>query len=100
VDDTVTVAPMADAPGLLLRPWNDQDIPALVAAHRDPVIRRWLRHRVTTVEEARQVIAIGNQASCRVADKAGFAFSAVMPPLPPEFPQDGHLHIRSAGQEV
>jgi RimJ/RimL family protein N-acetyltransferase len=184
VDDTVTVAPMADAPGLLLRPWNDQDIPALVAAHRDPVIRRWLRHRVTTVEEARQVIrgrqadrqagsrfsfavleagaggtagdlvgsvairglggeavsaevgywvvsrargrgiapralnaacewvfrlprsrplerlelihAVGNQASCRVADKAGFALSAVIPPLPPEFPEDGHLHIRSA----
>jgi hypothetical protein len=44
--------------------------------------------------------AVGNQASCRVADKAGFAFSAMMPPLPPEFPQEGHLHIRSAGQEV
>jgi RimJ/RimL family protein N-acetyltransferase len=39
----------------------------------------------------------GNHASCRVAEKAGFTFSAVLPPLPPEFPDDGHLHIRLAG---
>jgi len=185
VDGTVTVQPTAGAPGLLLRPWTEQDIPALVAAHRDPVIRRWLRHPVTTEQEARQVIktrqadrragsgfsfavlaagadgtasdlvgsvvirglggqavsgevgywvvshargqgiapralnaacewafrlprlqplqrlelihAVSNQASCRVADKAGFALSAVMPPLPPQFPEDGHLHIRPAG---
>ena len=185
MDGTVTVQPTAGAPGLLLRPWTEQDIPALVAAHRDPVIRRWLRHPVTTEQEARQVIktrqadrragsgfsfavlaagadgtasdlvgsvvirglggqavsgeagywvvshargqgiapralnaacewafglprlqplqrlelihAVSNQASCRVADKAGFALSAVMPPLPPQFPEDGHLHIRPAG---
>jgi RimJ/RimL family protein N-acetyltransferase len=184
VDGTITVQSAVDAPGLLLRPWTEQDIPALVAAHRDPVIRRWLRHLVTTEQEARQVIearqadrrtgsrfsfavlaadadgtagdlvgsvairglggeavwgevgywvvsrargrgiapralnaacewafrlsrlqplerlelihAVGNQASCRVADKAGFALSAVIPPLPPEFPEDGHLHIRWA----
>jgi RimJ/RimL family protein N-acetyltransferase len=182
MDGTLTVQPTATAPGLLLRPWTGQDIPAMVAAHRDPVMRRWLRHPVTTAEEARQVIearqadrragrgfsfavleadgdgvasdlvggvvirglggaaasgevgywvaspargrgiapralsvvcqwafrlprarplerlelihAVGNQASCRVADKAGFALSAVLPPLLPEFPDDGHLHIR------
>jgi RimJ/RimL family protein N-acetyltransferase len=42
--------------------------------------------------------AVGNVASCRVAGKAGFALSALLPPLPPEFPQDGHLHVRLAGQ--
>ncbi len=184
MEGTVTVPPTATAPGLLLRPWTGQDIPALVAAHRDPLMRRWLRHPVTTAEQARQVIearqadrragtgfsfavleadadgtagnplggvvvrglggeaawgevgywvaapargrgiatravravcewafglpgtrslerlelihAIGNQASCRVADKAGFTLSAVLPPLPPEFPDDGHLHTRLA----
>jgi RimJ/RimL family protein N-acetyltransferase len=184
MEGTVTVPPTATAPGLLLRPWTGQDIPVLVAAHRDPVMRRWLRHPVTTAEQARQVIearqadrragtgfsfavleadadgtagdpvggvvvrglggeaacgevgywvaapargrgiatravravcewafglpgtrplerlelihAVGNQASCRVADKAGFTLSAVLPPLPPEFPDDGHLHIRLA----
>jgi RimJ/RimL family protein N-acetyltransferase len=184
--DTLTVQPSATAPGLLLRPWTEQDIPAMVAAHRDPVMRQWLRHSVTTAEDARQRIqnhlanrragtsfsfavlqadpdgtarnlagavsirrlggeatsgevgywvaaqwrglgiapralsavcewafrlprlrpleqlelihSVGNHASCRVADKAGFALSAVLPPLLPEFPHDGHLHIRLAGK--
>jgi RimJ/RimL family protein N-acetyltransferase len=183
---TLTVPPSAAAPGLLLRPWTERDITVMVAAYRDPVMRRWLRHPVTTAEEAHRVIdarradrragtgfsfavlearadgaagdlvggvsirglareaasgevgywvtapsrgrgiapralsavcewafrlprirpleqlelihAVGNHASCRVADKAGFALSAVLPPLPPEFPGDGHLHIRPAGQ--
>jgi RimJ/RimL family protein N-acetyltransferase len=38
----------------------------------------------------------GNHASCRVAEKAGFPFSAVLPPLLPDFPDEGHLHIRPA----
>jgi RimJ/RimL family protein N-acetyltransferase len=185
VGGTLTVQPSAPSPGLLLRPWAEQDIPAMVAAHRDPVMRHWLRHPVTTAQEARQIIqarcadrragtgfsfavlradadgapcelvggvsirrldreaasgevgywvtassrgqgiapralnavcewlfglprdrpleqlelihAVGNHASCRVADKAGFALTAVLPPLLPEFPNDGHLHIRLAG---
>ena len=153
----------------------------MVAAHRDPVMRRWLRHPVTTADEARGIIqarradreagtgfsfavllaepgvpgdlvgsvgirgleaagasgevgywvtasargrgiaaravgavcewifdlprplerlelvhSVGNHASCRVAEKAGFAFSAVLPPLLPDFPDDGHRHIRRA----
>jgi len=183
IDGPLTVRPSATSPGLLLRPWIEQDIPAMVAAHRDPAIRRWLRHRATTAQEARQIIAarhadgrggtgfsfavleagldgaagdlvgsvsirladgeaatcgevgywvtapargrgiapralgaacewafglprrqplarlelihaVGNQASCRVAEKTGFTLSAVLPPLLPEFPHDGHLHIR------
>jgi RimJ/RimL family protein N-acetyltransferase len=176
------VPPSAAAPGLLLRPWAERDIPAMVAAHRDPVMRRWLVRPVTTAEEAHRIIeahranrragtgfgfavlradpdgtagslvgavsirrlddeatsgevgywvtapwrgrgiapralnaasewafrlprlrpleqlelihSAGNQASCRVAEKAGFALSAVLPPLLPDFPDDGHLHIR------
>ncbi len=158
----------------------------MVAAYRDPVMRHWLRHAVTTTQEAHRVIqarradrragtgfsfavlqadadgaagdllggvsirgldreavsgevgywiaapsrgqgiapralnavcewafclprdrplerlelihAVGNHASCRVADKAGFALTAVLPPQLPEFPDDGHLHIRLAGK--
>ncbi len=185
MDGTLTVPPSPTAPGLLLRPWTEQDVPAMVAAHRDPVMRRWLRHPVTTAEQAHRIIearrakrlagtsfsfavfqagadgaagylvgavsvrrpdaeatsgevgywvtapwrgrgiapralsavcewafrlprlppleqlelihAVGNHPSCRVADKAGFALSAVLPPLLPEFPDNGHLHIRLAG---
>jgi hypothetical protein len=32
------------------------DVPALVAAHRDPVMRRWLQHPVTTADEGRRII--------------------------------------------
>jgi RimJ/RimL family protein N-acetyltransferase len=164
------------APGLVLRPWAERDISTMVAAHDDPLMRRWLRKPITTETEARQVIqtrqenrrngtafsfavvragtdvlvgsvvlrgldkrngsadvgywvvcsargqgvapralnavcewafglpaldrlelihTVGNQASCRVADKSGFRFSAMLAPLPPEFPRDGHLHIRT-----
>jgi RimJ/RimL family protein N-acetyltransferase len=189
MDGTLTVRPSAASPGLLLRPWIEQDIPAIVAAHRDPVMRQWLRRPVTTAQEAHRVIqarradgragtgfsfavleadrdgapgdlvgsvsirlpggaaassgevgywvaapargrgiapralsaacewafrlprnrplgqlelihAVGNQASCRVAETAGFALSSVLPPLLPDFPHDGHLHIRPAGKEV
>jgi hypothetical protein len=73
-DSVLTVRATATTPGLVLRPWAEQDIPAMVAAHRDPVLRQWLRHPVATADEARQV-----------------------PPLLPDFPDDGLLHIRLAG---
>lgn len=38
--------------------------------------------------------SVGNHASCRVAQKTGFAFSAA---LLPDFPDDGHLRVRLAG---
>lgn len=181
MDTTLAAAPTESAPGLVLRVWADDDIPAIVAAHRDPLILHWLRHPLTTVEQARQAVAarqaasragtafsfavleaadgtagdlvggvnlrglgggaatgevgywvaapargrgvapravqaicewafgssrfpalerlqlihaVGNEASCRVAQKAGFALSTVLPAQPPEFPRDGHLHIR------
>jgi RimJ/RimL family protein N-acetyltransferase len=185
MDGTLAVPSLATSPGLLLRPWTVQDIPAMVAAHRDPVMQHWLRHPVTTAQEAQRIIearcadrragtgfsfavlqadadgaagdlvggvsirrldrgavsgevgywvvassrgrgiapralnaacewafglsrhrplerlelihAVGNDASCRVADKAGFTLTAVLPPLLPDFPNDGHLHIRLSG---
>jgi hypothetical protein len=56
MDGTITVPPSATSPGLLLRPWTELDIPAMVAAHRDPAMRHWLRHPVTTTEEVRRMI--------------------------------------------
>lgn len=37
-----------------------------------------------------------NAASCRVAQKSGYAFDSFLPAHPPAFPRDGHLHIRHA----
>jgi RimJ/RimL family protein N-acetyltransferase len=187
MDDALIVPPHRMTPRLLLRPWTEDDIPAMVTAHQDPEMRRQLRNPVTSAEQARQVMRsrqadwragrafsfaivlpvpeadaavsslagmvvvrgleqesvtaeVGywvaapargrgiapraldaacrwvlrlprarplerfdlihstiNPASCRVADKAGFVMSAVLPPLPPDFPHDGHLHVRVAG---
>jgi RimJ/RimL family protein N-acetyltransferase len=52
--------------------------------------------RIRPLEQLELSHAVGNHASCRVAGKAGFALSAVLPPLLPDFPNDGHLHIRPA----
>ncbi|GGV12620.1 hypothetical protein GCM10010260_59260 [Streptomyces filipinensis] len=39
---------------------------------------------------------VGNPASCRVAEKTGYALEAVLPPRPP-CPLEGHLHVRNRG---
>jgi hypothetical protein len=90
-DETITVQPSAASPGLLLRPWTEHDIPAMVAAHRDPVMRTWLRHPVTTAEEARtratnRITSACVQAGenfCRAAmTNAAYTSSAVPPAAP------------------
>jgi hypothetical protein len=111
VDSVLTARPTATTPGLALRPWAEQDIPAMVAAHRDPARGRGIAARAVDVvcdwafrlprrrplEQLELLHSVGNHASCRVAEKANFIFSAVLPPLLPDFPDDGHLHIRRAG---
>ncbi|WP_269855108.1 GNAT family N-acetyltransferase [Streptomyces sp. RPT161] len=47
---------IADA-GLTLRPWRQEDAPALAAAWQDPAIRQWNRPPTGGVEQARERIA-------------------------------------------
>ncbi|MER7704571.1 GNAT family N-acetyltransferase [Kitasatospora sp. NPDC097605] len=44
---TALAAGVPRAEGLLLRPFRPEDGPALVEIHRDPVLRRYVRNRVT-----------------------------------------------------
>ncbi|MFE7117092.1 GNAT family N-acetyltransferase [Streptomyces sp. NPDC057654] len=175
----LTVGSTASLPALALRPWQADDIDALVSAHRDPVLRRWLRNVIKDDVAARHWLddqrqgwadgtqfgfavtedagegfgaavghvvvkvadegsaevgywsategrsrglvsraleaavrwvfseafpvsvvrldllhAVGNHGSCRVAERCGFAFAAILPPQPPAFPKEGHLHVR------
>ncbi|WP_329613032.1 GNAT family N-acetyltransferase [Streptomyces brevispora] len=39
---------------------------------------------------------VDNPASCRVAEKARYGFRRVLPAQPPQFPRDGHVHVRRA----
>ncbi|MFJ3297290.1 GNAT family N-acetyltransferase [Streptomyces bacillaris] len=179
---TVTGAELAlTADGLLLRPWREEDVPALLKAYDDPVMRQWVRLPVDTPEEAARWLElqragwasgtrfsfavtdvsrggelvgnlalkrpgpdperaevgywtaawargrgvapralealtawafaafaeeglvrlellhqVDNVASCKVAEKSGYAFAELLDALPPEFPLDGHLHVREA----
>jgi RimJ/RimL family protein N-acetyltransferase len=40
---------------------------------------------------------VGNPASCRVAEKAGYPFRELSPANPPHWFTDGHIHMRLAG---
>ena len=174
---TLTVAPAATAPALTLRPWQDSDIPTVIAAHRDETMRRWLLRPIDDEDEARAWLAdqytgwadgtrlswaveqqdtvvgcflikaanppetlatgvgywtvasargkgiasrcveaatqwlfagqnimpadeiellhtVGNEGSCRVAQKCGYALDSVLAPMPPKFPDEGHRHLR------
>ncbi|MCW3844453.1 GNAT family N-acetyltransferase [Micromonospora yasonensis] len=71
-------APTPTAPGLLLRPWRDGDVEALLAAYRDPVLLSWTRNPVTTRAEARAFLRRSRQGWA--ADRR-FSF-AVLEPTP------------------
>ena len=47
----------AAAPALILRPWLTRDIPALVKAHADPAMQRWLTRHINDEEQARASLA-------------------------------------------
>lgn len=174
---TLAVEPTATAPALTLRLWQDSDIPALVAAHRDETMRRWLVRPIENEDQARAWLAdrdagwvngtllswaveqggtvvgcfvikparppetlatgvgywtaaeargrgiasrcvetatawlfggqdimpadeiellhtVGNEGSCRVAQKCGYVLDSVLAPMPPQFPNQGHRHVR------
>ncbi|MFP3989028.1 GNAT family N-acetyltransferase [Streptomyces sp. E11-3] len=40
---------------------------------------------------------VDNEASCRVARKSRYAFDHVLPASPPDYPLDGHVHVRRLG---
>jgi RimJ/RimL family protein N-acetyltransferase len=42
---------------------------------------------------------VDNTASCRVADKCGYAFAGLLPAAPPAYPLDGHRHVRGRGED-
>lgn len=174
---TLRVEPATAKPALLLRPWQESDIAALVAAHRDEAMRRWLTSTVDDQDAARAWLAdrdagwakgtalswaveaegavvghvgvtaadppkslatgvgywtapaargkgvasrcvevatdwlfgrqdalpadevellhtVGNEGSCRVAHKCGYVLDSVLAPMPPQYPDAGHRHVR------
>ncbi|MEV4428819.1 GNAT family N-acetyltransferase [Streptomyces sp. NPDC053792] len=60
------------APALLLRPWNMEDVPALVDVLRDPVVRRWTSHTVDDDADGARWVR-GRQESWAAGDRFSFA---------------------------
>ncbi|MFD5506298.1 GNAT family N-acetyltransferase [Streptomyces sp. NPDC127051] len=40
---------------------------------------------------------VDNPASCRVAQKCGYALTGILAAEPPAYPHDGHVHVRERG---
>jgi RimJ/RimL family protein N-acetyltransferase len=51
----------------------------------------------TSLRQIMLVHDVGNPASCRVAEKAGYPFRELSPASPPHWLTDGHIHMRLGG---
>ncbi|WP_043776286.1 GNAT family N-acetyltransferase [Amycolatopsis rifamycinica] len=71
----MTITPAVPQTALRLRPWRPDDLPALVAAHRDPVLRRRLIASPADEAEARQWLD-AQAAGWKSATRFGFAVVA------------------------
>lgn len=48
------------------------------------------------LQRLRLLHQVDNAASCRVAQKAGYALDGVLAPSPPHYPLAGHRHVRAS----
>lgn len=63
------------APAVVLRPWRATDLPALLDAHRDPLLRRWLTNSLTDEVLGRQWLD-GQISGWAASTRFGFAVLA------------------------
>lgn len=92
----LSVEATESAPALRLRPWRAEDVEALVLAHRDPLMRRWLTTCLDSEEEARRWVddqsegwAVGTRLSFAVLEHSD-GKKDVGHPI-------GHVVIKGAG---
>jgi RimJ/RimL family protein N-acetyltransferase len=50
---------------------------------------------IMPADEIELLHTVGNEASCRVAQKCGYVLESVLAPMPPKFPSEGHRHLRT-----
>lgn len=59
-------------------------------------ITDWLftEQDIMPADEVELLHTVGNEGSCRVAQKCGYVLESVLAPMPPTFPDEGHRHLR------
>jgi RimJ/RimL family protein N-acetyltransferase len=67
-----------------------------VASHCVQAVTEWLfaGQGIMPADEIELLHAVGNEGSCRVAQKCGYVLDSVLAPRPPKFPGEGHRHLR------
>lgn len=85
---TLSVPETESAVALRLRPWRLDDLPALLAAHRDPMLRRWLATSLTDETAARQWL---DAQAAGWASTTRFSFAVV---ADEESPPIGHVVVK------
>jgi RimJ/RimL family protein N-acetyltransferase len=68
-----------------------------VASRCVQAVTEWLSggQQIMPAGEIELLHAVGNEASCRVAQKCGYVLESVLAPMPPKFPSEGHRHLRT-----
>jgi RimJ/RimL family protein N-acetyltransferase len=49
---------------------------------------------IMPADEIELLHSVGNDGSCRVAQKCGYLLESLLAPMPPKFPDEGHRHLR------
>ncbi|WP_196777727.1 GNAT family N-acetyltransferase [Lentzea aerocolonigenes] len=75
---------------ITLRPWRTDDLPALLAAHRDPAMRRWLSTSLTDEAEARQWLDV---QAAGWASRTRFSFAVLTQHVPV-----GHVVVKATAE--
>ncbi|NGY63506.1 GNAT family N-acetyltransferase [Lentzea sp. NEAU-D13] len=88
---TLSVPKTESADALRLRPWRLDDLPALLTAHRDPALRRWLATSLADEPAARQWLDV---QAAGWASATRFSFAVVADEDDDE-PPIGHVVVKA-----
>ena len=73
----IRIAASGPTPALTLRRWTEEDIPALIKAHADPDMRRWLMRHIENEEQALATL-LTQQADWNARTRFTFAVVGVV----------------------
>ncbi|MYQ44359.1 GNAT family N-acetyltransferase [Streptomyces sp. SID4985] len=69
-----------------------------VAPRAVGALTEWAFREVAGLTRLELLHRVGNEASCRVAVKCGYGLAGRLPPAPPEYPAEGHVHVWGYGR--